>query len=98
MKKKPKKPLKLNLRERAVIEFLAREGKSGLAVISKACERRELGPAPKNSVWVRNAVRKPLREGLIVRIGKGEYRATNAGQRAVTTGEVRRAALRAASR
>lgn len=97
MKAKTKKRITfedLNTREQAVVEFLTvRDAKgAGLKEIAVACFDRKKGASIKavsyfraNS-WARNAVRRPMREGLIERVGdpgKGTYRATRRGRSVV---------------
>ncbi len=73
----------MNVREVAVVRYLVRNGAAGLESITYGCDRTKLGRPGRRAWWVRNAVRRPLRDGLIERVDEGVYRVTQLGRATV---------------
>jgi len=76
----PKKAhvIELNATERAIVDKLHRSESMQVSELAKACfVGAKARPRAKNlkqaNMWGRNALRRPLREGLIRRIGTGLY-------------------------
>lgn len=78
-----KKKSGLNVKELAVLRACS-DGPATLEEMSKRFRRAD-GSAQANS-WARNSVRKPLRMGLLKKVGKGTYAATPKGRTLVVTG------------
>jgi len=81
MKTKTIKPVQLNVRELAMLRQLADEP----ATIEEIAKRfrRAKTPAQQNS-WARNSLRRPLRLGLIKKVGRGTYNSTPKGRDLLT--------------
>lgn len=75
MKKKTTRPL--NSKELAVLRQCA-EGSATLEEIAKRFRRAD-SAAQANS-WARNSVRRPLRMGLLKKVGRGTYNSTAKGR------------------
>ena len=75
--KKHKTTKPLNVREIAMLRQCHERGTSTLADIAKRF-RRAKDDVQANS-WARNAVRRPLRLGLIKKSARGEYQITTKG-------------------